>query len=189
MRLFVAVLPPAEALAELDQTLARSGVREAAVDLRWTPPEQWHLTLTFFGEVDEERLPALRDRLSAAARRHQPLPARIAKVATFGSSRRANVLWAGVESEGRGLARLAQSVVAAGRRAGLDAGSHRFRPHLTLARARRPGDLSSIAAVLAGYRGPAWTVTEICLVRSTLNAGSGGRPVYDVLDRWRLRPG
>jgi RNA 2',3'-cyclic 3'-phosphodiesterase len=189
MRLFVAVIPPSEALADLDQTLAASGVREAGIGLRWTPPEQWHVTLAFFGKVEETRLSALAARLSSAARRHAPLSARVAEVVSFGASRRAKILSAAVRSDGPGLGRLAESVAAAGRRAGVDVDHRRFRPHLTLARARQPVDVSPILAALAGYRGLEWTASEICLVRSTLNAGSGGRPRYDTLDRWSLRCG
>ncbi|HEU5241008.1 MAG TPA: 2'-5' RNA ligase family protein, partial [Ornithinibacter sp.] len=36
-------------LAHADAALAP--VRAANPDLRWVPPERWHLTLAFYGEV------------------------------------------------------------------------------------------------------------------------------------------
>ena len=47
MRLFVAVTPPPEALDELRS--ATADMRSARSELRWTRPDQWHLTLAFLG--------------------------------------------------------------------------------------------------------------------------------------------
>ncbi|MDP9386758.1 MAG: hypothetical protein M3Q48_02235, partial [Actinomycetota bacterium] len=47
MRLFVAVWPPADVVDGL-AALPRPEVP----GLRWTAPEQWHVTLRFLGEVD-----------------------------------------------------------------------------------------------------------------------------------------
>jgi hypothetical protein len=56
-RLFAGVkipAPPAlcDALVTLQTQLARERIR-------WVPPENWHLTLEFFGAVPESRIPAL----------------------------------------------------------------------------------------------------------------------------------
>ena len=45
MRLFAAVVPPPEAIEDLAAFLEPR--EEAGPDLRWTTPEQWHLTLAF----------------------------------------------------------------------------------------------------------------------------------------------
>ena len=51
MRLFVALVPPVEAIDDLDRAVAP--VRAARPELRWIPTERWHLTLAFYGEVAE----------------------------------------------------------------------------------------------------------------------------------------
>ncbi|MBW3548710.1 MAG: hypothetical protein KY452_11325, partial [Actinobacteria bacterium] len=61
MRLFVAVRPPPEVVATL-ATLDRP----ERPGLRWTPPEQWHVTLRFFGPVDAEQAEAEGDEAEAA---------------------------------------------------------------------------------------------------------------------------
>jgi 2'-5' RNA ligase len=38
---------------------------------------------------------------------------------------------------------------------------------------------------LSGYQGPAWTVEEIYLIRSTL----GGHPRYETMGTWKLKTG
>ena len=54
MRLFVALTPPAAALADVDAAL--DPARTLQPELRWIPVERWHLTLAFYGEVPDESL-------------------------------------------------------------------------------------------------------------------------------------
>jgi RNA 2',3'-cyclic 3'-phosphodiesterase len=184
MRLFVAVEPPEEALAELERAVAP--LHAAAPELRWTGPVSWHLTLAFLGEVGEEILPELQARLERAAGRHPPQRLAIAGGGAFPSARRAQVLWAGIAADDRALAALADSVAAGARRAGAPPpGQHRtYRAHLTLARCRAPADLSELTASLAGFSGTAWTATSIHLIRSHL---SSGPPHYEDVAGWLLQ--
>lgn len=175
MRLFAAVVPPPEAAEHL--AAAVSPLRDHA--LRWSGPDSWHITLAFYGELPDDRLDDLVDRLRRAARRHQPLELALTGAGRF--DRR--VLWVGCTGEVDGLRKLARACGAAGRRAGARiAEQRRFRPHVTLARSSRPVELQSHVAALAGYRGPSWTVTDVALVRSRLGAGRGGRPRYEQVE-------
>src|SRR2546421_5190672 len=54
VRLFVAVWPSEEVLERI-AALPRPEVR----GLRWTTPDQWHVTLRFFGEADEDEVVAV----------------------------------------------------------------------------------------------------------------------------------
>ena len=184
MRLFVAIVPPGPALADLAAAVAP--LQTTAPQLRWTRPEAWHLTLAFLGDVAERRQSDLEVRLERAARRHPPQVLAIAGAGAFPGPARATVLWAGFHADRQGLRRLADSVAAGARRAGApppDEG-RRYRPHLTLARSRSPADVSSLVAALSELAGPAWTAGEIALVRSEPVAGQGQR--YDVMARWPL---
>jgi len=51
MRLFVAIPLSEEATRELGETVARMRKRPGAEELRWSPPESWHLTLQFLGNA------------------------------------------------------------------------------------------------------------------------------------------
>src|SRR3954454_9641892 len=46
MRLFIAVWPPPEVVARMEAL-----PRPAEDGVRWTTPDQWHVTLRFFGSV------------------------------------------------------------------------------------------------------------------------------------------
>jgi 2'-5' RNA ligase len=167
VRLFLAVAPPPAAVRDLDAAL--DAVRRSHPDLRWTPPERWHLTLAFFGEVLDGDLPRLRRRVGAAVRGSNALALAFAGAGRFDG----RVLWAGVVGDVAALRRLAGRV-APDERA--------YHPHLTVARTRAPTDLRAPVQALAAYAGPPWTARSVDLVRSRL----GPEPRYDTVDRWPL---
>jgi 2'-5' RNA ligase len=187
MRLFVALTPPGDVLAELDAAVAP--LREDWPSLRWASADRWHVTLAFLGEVGEARLDGLRGRLERAAGRHHALRLRIGRGGAFPSAPKARVLCAHVSGEPgqlEGLRALAASVAAGARRAGApppDEG-RRYRPHLTLARSRQPADLRPLVESLSGYAGEAWDAAAIELILSR----TGPQPSYQTIAAWPLRP-
>jgi RNA 2',3'-cyclic 3'-phosphodiesterase len=187
MRLFVAVIPPQEALAELEAAVAP--FRPDWPGLRWAGQDRWHVTLAFLGEVAETRLDGLRERLSRAAGRHQGVQIRIGRGGAFPSGAKAHVLCAHIHGDEHALAgmrAIAASVAAGARRAGApppDEG-RRYRPHVTLARSKQPADVRALVAALSEFSGSAWHVTEVELIRSQ----TGPQPRYESIASWPLRP-
>ncbi|MEV5705122.1 RNA 2',3'-cyclic phosphodiesterase [Actinoallomurus sp. NPDC052274] len=178
MRLFVALLPPETVLDEVEAAFAPH--RAAHPDLRWTRRPSWHVTLAFYGEVDERIVPRLLPRLERAAGRHPRRTAIFAGAGAFPRPASARVLWTGLESD---LRRLADSCAAAARREGVDVDEgKRFHPHLTMARARGPVDLRALVAELGDYEGSLWTAGEIHLIHSHL----GRQARYETLHSWPL---
>jgi RNA 2',3'-cyclic 3'-phosphodiesterase len=185
MRLFVAIVPPPEALGELAAEV--QPLQIAAPELRWAGRESWHLTLAFLGEVDESLLAELSTRLERAAGRHPRQQLSIAGGGAFPSAGKARVVWAGIRADGRALAALAASVAAGARRAGApppDEG-RKYHPHLTLARCRQPADVRSLTTELADVSGQDWTADAIHLIRSHL---TGSSPRYEQMASWPLKP-
>jgi RNA 2',3'-cyclic 3'-phosphodiesterase len=181
VRLFVAVYPPPAALAHLDAALAPCTPDWPG--LRWAPVEQWHLTLAFLGEVPDDRVDGLAERLARAAGRTPAMRLRLARFGAFPSARRARVCWAGVEGDVEPLRLLAARASAAARRAGIDVDDKPYRPHLTLARPRRPPlDVSGLAAAVGDYAGPWWPADAVRLVRSHL----GAQVRHESLAAWSL---
>ncbi|MEU4066862.1 RNA 2',3'-cyclic phosphodiesterase [Streptomyces wedmorensis] len=186
MRLFAAVLPPPERLTELAHVVDRLHRLPGADGLRWTSRPAWHLTLAFMGEVDEELLPELRERLGRAAHRTPPFPLRLHGGGHFG--RRA--LWTGVAGGLDELRLLAERADAAARRAGVAMEEHRrYQAHLTLARARADEvDLRPFQEELGTFEGGRWEVAELALVRSNLPVSGvrGEQPRYETVAVWPL---
>jgi len=161
-RCFVAVPIGAELRDDLRFAVDRWRSDEAGAGLRWSDPEAWHVTLAFVGATVPTLAPEQRDRLAAVARAHAATRCVTGGLGAFPTPGRARVAWYGVEDHDGRLARLAADVAGT---LGLDA-SWPFRPHITLARARRqPVDLRSW---LASASAPAGVLTtdRIQLMRS-----------------------
>lgn len=185
MRLFVAVTPPADALAELDAAVG--ALRADWPGLRWAGPDKWHVTLAFLGEVADERLINLTERLARASGRQHALRLRIGRGGAFPKSAKARVLCAYIDGEPQVLSelgRLAASVAAAARRAGApppDEG-RRYRPHVTLARSKQPANLGPLVVAMSGFSGMAWDATTVELIKSQ----TGPQARYDTIGGWPL---
>ncbi len=156
MRLFIAASPPAAVLDALGAL-----ARPAHPRVRWTEPDQWHVTLRFLGEVPE---PAL-DGLVAAFRSlaaHPPV-----QVALGPAARRLSrhVLALPVD----GLDQLHDAVVLATAAYGEPLDDRPYAGHLTLARGRRnrPLPANTGGQELAA----SWWVRELLLIRSTPTDG------------------
>jgi RNA 2',3'-cyclic 3'-phosphodiesterase len=181
--MFVAVVPPEGVLEDLEDFLAP---RREAAQLRWTLPEQWHVTLAFLADVPDRALDDLVERLHRAARKRSPMSARIAGGGAFPHVGKAKVLYAGLEIDRVELSRAATGARAAAARAGIVVDGQRFKPHVTLARMNRPVEATRWVRLLDSYAGPSWTVEELALVASHLGEGPRGRPRYEVLETFSL---
>ena len=170
MRLFVALVPPPKILDEIEEAV--SPHRDAWPDLRWVRRDFLHITLSFLGEVDDRSLERLLPRLERVAARHSRLELSFAGAGAFpGRGTHARVLWTGLYGDRRALSMMSASIGAAGRRAGvLEVDPKPFRPHLTLARCRRPTDVRPLIDELAAFAGTHWTADAVHLIRSHLGA-------------------
>jgi 2'-5' RNA ligase len=145
-RCFVAVPISARLRSALSSTVAALRADpELDAAWRWTDAAGWHLTLAFLGPTDPARVPQLAEALVAAIGGLEPFSVRTGGLGVFPSRRAARVLWYGVD-DAVGRLRGAAHLVNAG--LGLD-DTDRFRPHLTLARARdaRGADAAAVAAM------------------------------------------
>jgi 2'-5' RNA ligase len=187
MRMFVALVPPSDALEHLGEFLAPR--HEAEPGFRWTVPEQWHVTLAFMPKVADRHLDDLLARLERAAARRTAFALRVAGGGAFPNPARAKVLYAGLDvgDHREELNRLATGARAAASKAGAETEGGGFHPHITLARLGRPVEVTRWLRVLDSYRGPAWTAGEIALIESHLGEGPRRRPRYEVVATSPLR--
>jgi 2'-5' RNA ligase len=181
MRMFVAVQPSLEALEDLAEFVEPRQERDSP--LRWSSDEQWHLTLAFLPAVPDRNYDELVERLTETAGRRKPFELRLQGAGCFPNPAVAKVLWAGAAGDTEALERLAASSRSAAVRAGLEVDGSKFRPHLTLARAGRPLEMTRWLRVFDLYTGPSWQVSEIALIQSQLGSG---RPRYQVRAEFQL---
>ncbi|WP_017585626.1 RNA 2',3'-cyclic phosphodiesterase [Nocardiopsis ganjiahuensis] len=182
MSLFVAIRPSEGVRDRLAESVRAA--RPTARGLRWTRPEEWHLTLVFLGGAGA-RLPELSAALERALDGHPAPDLVLGNWGTFPrrsgpGPHRASVLWVG--AAGDGLHDLADALAAAARGAGVPVPSRPFVPHVTLARARPPRDVADTLRVLGSAPSAGWRADRVHLMES----GASGRDRYRTVRTWGL---
>ena len=182
MRAFVAVFPPLE-VRKTALSGALEAVRRSGDKVRWTRPENVHLTLKFLGDIREEALNDLCAALEETCGHHAPFDVGLTGLGAFPSERRARILWAGVGGGSERLCSLATDVDAAFAPLGFEREGRRYVPHLTLGRVRgRPASFElSRASVNLSFR-----ARRAELVESTLTEEGA---VYRTVEAFALGEG
>ena len=181
-RCFIAIaLPPdlMEAVRRVQQEL-RAAITGPGV--RWTQPDQWHLTLRFLGAVPGQRLPELRDACRRASVGMTPFDLSLEGLGSFPPNRAPRVLWVGVQGDLGLLQDLHQRVEATTTGLGSHTETKGFDPHLTLGRVKTPGPIARIWSDVIHARRDIhlgeWRIREFNLMQSHLTP-RGAR--YEIL--------
>lgn len=149
LRVFIAVetpLPIRQAIFVQTESL-----RGALGDLvRWAPVENMHLTLKFIGDVSPANVELLSQMLTAETMGCAPFRMQIGGLGSFPTSRRARVIWVGIQAPAA-LASLQRGIQSAAARLGYESEMRPFSPHLTIGRVRqqvRASDQQRVRAAL-----------------------------------------
>lgn len=119
-------------------TLMHGGIDGA----RWTERDNFHLTLTFIGNVDEAVAEAAHDALSSV--HTEPFTLQVKGTGAFAKGKDVHVLWIGVEHN-EVLFRLKDKIDRALQRAGVPFENRKYTPHITIARLQKSADEKEIA--------------------------------------------
>jgi 2'-5' RNA ligase len=142
LRLFTAVPIP----FDVAETLARR--QTGLPGARWRPLEALHITLAFYGDVDERRADDLASELSRIP--GGAFDIELKGVGAFGDAHRTHTLWAGLEPC-EALNVLAARTKAAAQRAGIVVEPRQYRPHVTLAYLKTQTNPDRIGAWVTGH--------------------------------------
>jgi RNA 2',3'-cyclic 3'-phosphodiesterase len=146
---------------------------------RWAARDTLHTTLRFFGDTSDAQVAALRTFVKEVAAGTGSFAVRAPWVHGFPARARAHVLVLDVAAGE--LASLATRAEALAVRLGFAAETRPYHAHLTLARMRKPVDVSALAAEAASL--PLGRVTAVTLYASS---SSPDGAVYTALERATL---
>ena len=155
------------------------------VHASWSRADNIHLTLKFFGDVEKDAI----KKLSAAAARvvqtFSPFQIRVAGTGTFPRQAQPRVLWIGIEDPSGNLSSLQSRFEDECAKEGFPKEDRAFRPHLTLARIRKPQGSRTLGELHKeiGFAASEVVVPELLLMRSELSS-EGSK--YTVISRHRL---
>ena len=115
----------------------QAGLRTKMPAASWPPPENFHLTLAFLGNIQEASLHEVLEAGRRVALAHSPFTLSSSGLGAFPDPKRARILWLGLEANAS-VANLARDLQGAMGQLGLVLDEKPFIPHLTLARFRHP---------------------------------------------------
>ena len=183
MRCFIAVIPPADVVSDIDRFLEPRRTATESSPWRWSRPTTYHLTLAFMADHPDHRVEELVQAINEWAGLHAPLVMSIAGAGGFRGPECAKVLYLGVPGDaavqlGEWSGQLRALVTHHG---GSPDGTG-FRAHLTIARAQRAQKAGRLLQALDTYASREFVVPEVVLVESRLASRA-----YEVLHRAILR--
>lgn len=119
--------------------------------VKWVEEHNIHITLKFFGETEESRIPGISRVLANVASQRGPLSFRLKGLGVFGSSYAPRVVWAGIDPY-EPLAGLMKDVHRDLRSEGWEPDRQNLVPHLTLGRIKSLRDRIFFQRTLDRYR-------------------------------------
>lgn len=153
------------------------------ISVKWVPPENFHVTLTFLGDVEVGSILCLHDVLRKVCSEFASFELKIEDVGAFTNEHDARVLWLGVQNK-RVLNEFKNLLDQTLQAEGLFAGEMRdFKPHLTFGRLRNPRSVKDMISPFKRKSFGKIQVNEIVLYESKLE---GNFPVYTPILRCPL---
>lgn len=180
-RIFAAIDISDEARRDISGYIETLREQFPNVRVGWENPEKIHLTLKFFGDVDDVQLHNLIEAVEKTAGEISPFKLQISDTGVFPSVRKRRILWLGVKDETESLGRLNEIFERECEQIGFPREKRIFKPHLTIARLREPQKSGELARIHRANEFAAidFTVGELIVYQSELRAqGSRYTPVF-----------
>ncbi len=136
VRSFLAADLPGTILDAIEKTTA--GLRVSGRDIKWVNVRNIHLTLKFFGDIEEGQIDPISWAVRDAVAEVQPVSLQAAGIGAFPSLTRPRVIWVGVGGESGRLVLMQKRIDDTLASLGFPAEMRPFSPHLTVGRIR-PG--------------------------------------------------
>ena len=171
-RLFVSIGFPEPCQAALAKLM------EPLEGVRWTRPEQLHLTLRFLGDTLEDQAQRMIESLSAV--RVEPFLLPLEGVGVFPPRGPARILWAGLGRAHTRLFQLRQQVDDALLAAGWRGEMRSFEPHITVGRVvtASPKPIEAWLHHHRDFEGPPFRVSGFQLMASELRSNGPVHRIY-----------
>ncbi len=151
------------------------------IHLKWTPPDNYHVTLAFLGDTLISDIPKIQEQIHEVAQKHTPFHLKIRGISGFPTVSQARVLYLGVQRSQAILdlqSAMEQALLPP------EKVDHEYSPHLTIARLRNPKSCRDLLSPFEHIDLGKQEVTSVALYQSIL---SNGFPVYEKIFEVNLR--
>jgi 2'-5' RNA ligase len=134
IRSFMAVELPPSVISKLEELQDR--LRASRADVRWVRVQGIHLTLKFFGNIEEDRIASIATAMDEATIGKTPFTISAKGLGAFPSARNPRVIWVGLQGWEESLLPLQREMEAKLETMGFPPEGRPYRPHLTLGRVK-----------------------------------------------------
>jgi len=146
-RLFVAIPITGSSANELADYVET--VRPLAADVRWTVPQNYHITLAFLGECPSARIPHAIDAITRGAEATPVFDLTFARLDGFPDRNEPRVVWADISEGATELRDLQSRVAGELEKVGHARDTRGYTPHLTLGHMSPDADHNTVSHLLA----------------------------------------
>ena len=184
IRSFLAIELPEPILRKIEEVEA--DLKSAHPDVRWVSPEKIHLTLKFFGNIEESRIDSIFKSIEEPVRSTQPFSLKVQGVGAFPSTKSPRVIWMGLVNGSEILTSFQKEIEAQLEKIGFQLEDRRFRPHLTLGRVKSSRGKDDLAQRMEKHKEGEFgdfQVERVILFKSDLKPSG---PIYTTLRELRL---
>jgi 2'-5' RNA ligase len=173
VRLFLALGIPEPVRAEVESAQLKLQRASPDVQIRWTKPEQFHITLKFLGNVEADQIDSLTESIRQICHAFAPMRLRAQDLGSFPDWRDPRVIWAGIHDTQKALLRLHSAVEDATQPFTAEKREENFAGHVTLGRIKRirrsqAEALARLAAGMSRRFFGEWCATQMDLMQSKL---------------------
>jgi len=160
-------------------------LKESNADVKWEPSEKFHITIKFLGDVFENVLTEMTQKLSEALKGNKPFTLSYKDVGCFPNLKNPRVLWIGCENPDGELLNIKDKIENITAPYGFPTEERKFHPHITLGRVKSNRNIKDLVEKLktAQFASDPVIADEILVMKSDLKPTGS---VYTVLNRIKL---
>ncbi len=184
IRSFLAIELPKLILSKIEGV--QGDLRSTHADVRWVSPEKIHLTLKFFGNIEESRIDVIFKSIEEPVRNTLPFSVRVKGAGAFPSLKNPRVIWMGLADGIEMLISLQKEIEARLEKIGFEPEDRPFQPHLTLGRMKSSRGKEDLVRKMENHTEEefgAFQVERVALFKSDLRPSG---PIYTLLRILRL---
>lgn len=184
VRSFLAVQLPEKILNKIGEV--QKELKSCRADVRWVSPHHIHLTLKFFGNVEEAKIDSIAQSIEEPARSTSPMSITVRGIGAFPGLKSPRVIWLGLHDEKKVLVSFQKRLEGEFQKIGFQPEDRPFHPHLTLGRMRSNRGKEALVEVMEKFREEElgnFQVERVILFKSDLTPQG---PIYTALKEVKL---
>jgi 2'-5' RNA ligase len=184
IRSFLAIELPKPILRKIEEV--KGDLRSTRADVRWVNPEKIHLTLKFFGNIEESRIEPIFKSIEEPIRNTLPFSLEVRGVGAFPHLRNPRVIWMGLVDGREVLVSFQKQIETQLEKIGFQPEDRPFHPHLTLGRMKSSRGKEELVGRMERHKEEEFgdfQVERVILFKSDLKPSG---PIYTLLKEIKL---